>query len=158
MRTARAVPASNFAPAGQRLSTGPCVARAARGTCPDVDGGGESQAIGRGERPPEVKVGGEEPEASGWWVLFVCVSVSIDACAVAASPPGGQPPAPPPSPRALSRPQFCQPISPRPTLSANQSPLRFRSPKSCGNWLQPRETLGSYLVFELPERIQLEPI
>lgn len=103
-------------------------------------------------------MGGEEPEASGWWVLFVCVSVSIDACAVAASPPGGQPPAPPPSLRALSRPQLCQPISPRPALSANQSPLRFRSLRSCGNWLQPGEALGFYLVFELPKRILLELI
>lgn len=86
----RATPASVSAPGGQRLSAGPCVARARRGTCPDVDGGGENRPIGGPERPREGKVGGEELEASGRWVVFVWVSLSIHACAVAASPrPGG---------------------------------------------------------------------
>lgn len=65
MRAARATPASNFAPGGQRLSAGTCVASAARGTYPDVDEGGESVAIGKPETPRGGKVGGEEMETSG---------------------------------------------------------------------------------------------
>lgn len=44
---------------------------------PDVDEGGESVAIGKPETPRGGKVGGEEMETSGQWVLFVCLFVSL---------------------------------------------------------------------------------
>lgn len=96
--------------------------------------------------PEPGKVGGEELVASRLWVLFVCVSVSIYACAVAASPRGAPPPAPPPSLEGVGT----KPSRPPPTLWANQSQLLFRSPRSCGDWLRPEEGLEFYLAIELP--------
>ena len=142
MRAARAAPASTFQPGGQRLSAQPCVAGAAKGTCPDVDGGGESRAIGSRDSPREGKVGGEKLEASRWWVVFVWGAFSIDVCAVAASPPWDRPPAPP-----LSPPR--SPPAPRPPLPANQNPQRFRGPRSFRDWLRPGEGPEFYLVLEL---------
>lgn len=81
---------------------------------------------------------------------FVCLSVSIDACAVTSSP-ASLPPAPPPFLRSLF-------AHPRLTLSANQSSLRCQRPRGCQDWLGPGKGLEFYLAFQLSREIQLEPV
>ena len=83
----------------------------ARGTCPDVDGGGESPAIGSPESPRKRWAGKSGRPPSGE-AVFVWVAFSIHACALATSPPGDRPPAPPFSPASAPAPpgQLCEPI------------------------------------------------
>lgn len=140
-----ALPAASTTPGAQRLSAGTCVGSATSGeTCPDAGAGGETP------RRPEGGGGGGRGTglAYGWWVLFVCLSVSFVRLRIGLS----------------ARPHL--PLHPRSPLCAR--PLaRAVSQSEFGEVWEPEGPQGLavaergqefYLAFGLPEEIQLEPV
>lgn len=118
-----ALPAASTTPGAQRLSAGTCVESATRGA--DVP----RRRRGRGAPETTRRGGGEGGRgtglAYGWWVLFVCLSVSFLRLRIGLSARLHLP---------LHLPVLSVP-APRPPPSANQSSGRFGSPRCCRDWL-----------------------